>query len=95
MDDEDVMWTAAASVAALAGAQVARKVLTKVWVRKRGAVPGNPATDDTSWGEALVWAVVSGVGVGVARLVAQRGVALAFEKQRGSIPAAAAEQPTA
>lgn len=95
MDDEDVMWTAAASVAALAGAQLARKALTKAWVRKRGAVPGNPASGDTTWGEALVWAVVSGVGIGVARLVAQRGVAFAFEKQRGGLPAAAAEKPTA
>lgn len=95
MDDEDVMWTAAASVAALAGAQLARKALTKAWVRKRGAVPGNPAAGDTTWGEALAWAVVSGVGIGVARLVAQRGVAFAFEKQRGVLPAAAGEKATA
>lgn len=95
MDDEDVMWTAAASVAALAGAQLARKALTKAWVRKRGAVPGNPATDDTTWGEALMWAVVSGVGVGVARLMAQRGVAFAFEKKRGSLPTAASDHATA
>ena len=79
----------------LAGAQLAKKVIGNAWTRKRGAVPGNPATDDTSWGEAVAWAVVSGVGVGVARLLAQRGVALAFEKKRGSIPTAAAEQPTA
>lgn len=95
MDEDDVMWTAAASVAALAGAQVARKALAKAWVRKRGAVPGNPATDDTTWSEALMWAVVSGVGVGVARLLAQRGVAFAFERQRGTVPAVASERSSA
>ncbi|MCB0978823.1 MAG: DUF4235 domain-containing protein [Acidimicrobiales bacterium] len=95
MDDEDVMWSAAAGAAALVGAQLARKALGKAWVRKRGSIPGNPATSDTTWGEALAWAVVSGVGIGVARLLAQRGVALAFERQRGSIPTAAAEKPSA
>ncbi|MBX3313983.1 MAG: DUF4235 domain-containing protein [Actinobacteria bacterium] len=95
MDEDDVMWTAAASVAALVGAQVARRALTSAWTRKRGGVPGNPATSDTSWSEAMVWAVVSGAAIGVARLVAQRGVAFAFEKQRGAVPAAAAERPSA
>lgn len=95
MDEEDVMWTAAASVAALAGAQVARKLMTSAWERKRGAVPGNPASDDTTWTEALMWAVLSGVGVGVARLVAQRGVAFAFEKKRGGLPTAAVAKPPA
>lgn len=95
MDDDDMMWTAAASVAAIGAAQVARKLLTKTWEAKRGRVPGNPATDDTTWSEALVWAVVSGVTIGVVRLMAQRGVALAFEKKRGGLPAAAAENATA
>lgn len=95
MDEDDVMWSAAAGVAALVGAQVARRALTSAWVRRRGAVPGNPATSDTSWSEAMVWAVVSGAAIGVARLVAQRGVAFAFEKQRGVVPTAAAGQSTA
>lgn len=94
MDEDDMMWTAAASVAALAGANLARRALSSAWTRKRGGVPGNPATSDTTWSEAMVWAVVSGAAVGIARLVAQRGVAFAFEKQRGTVPAAAAEKPS-
>lgn len=95
MDDDDKMWAMAATVASLAAANLAKKTLSKSWIKRRGKVPGNPATDDTTWNEALVWAVVSGVTVGVVRLLAQRGVAYAFEAKRGSIPDKAATEPSA
>ncbi len=93
-DNDDLMWTAASSGAAILAAVGAKKVLSKGWVKRRGKAPGNPATDDTTWTEALAWALVSGVVVGVVRLVAQRGVAYAFEK-KGRLPAKAAHEATA
>ncbi len=94
-DDDDALWTAAAGGVALLAATGAKKVLARSWTARRGAVPGNPATSDTTWGEALVWAVASGVVVGLARLVAQRGVAEAFNRLGRTLPGAAAEQPAA
>ena len=82
MQEEDLLWTVAASAAAVAAASLAKKILTVGWVRRQGKVPGNPATSDTTWNEALAWAVVSGVTVGVVRLFAQRGVAAAFTARR-------------
>jgi len=93
-DDDDLMWTVASSGAAIAAAMGAKKVLSKGWVKRRGKAPGNPATDETTWGEALAWAVVSGVVVGIVRLIAQRGVAFAFQK-KGRLPAKATEEATA
>lgn len=94
MEDEDLLWTVAASGAAIGAATLAKKALTKGWVAKRGRIPGNPATTDTTWNEALAWAVLSGVVVGVVRLLAQRGVAAAFVKS-GRVPAKARTEATA
>lgn len=95
MDEDDLLWSVAASGAAIGAAMVAKKAMTKGWVRARGKVPGNPATGDTTWSEALAWAVVSGVGVGVVRLLAQRVVAGLFERRRGGLPAKASTEATA
>ncbi len=91
MDDDDLVWSLAASAAAVAAAGLAERLLTKGWVAKRGKVPGNPVNGDTSWGEAMAWAAASGVVLGVVRLLAQRGVAEVFQRRRGSVPAAASE----
>lgn len=93
MDDDDLLWSLAASAAAVAAAGLAKRLLTKGWVAKRGKVPGNPVKGDTSWGEAMAWAAASGVVLGVVRLLAQRGVAEIFQRQRGTVPRAAAENP--
>lgn len=70
----------------LAG-KVARSALEKGWARTRGAEPPrNPAVPGTSWGEAVSWAVASGVAVAVARLLATKGVASAWSKATGSLP---------
>jgi len=90
VDDDDVMWTAAASLAALGAAALAKKVLTKSWTKRRGALPLDPLRGDGTWGEALAFAVVSGVTVGVVRLLAQRGVSLAYDKRKAT--AALADQ---
>lgn len=95
MDNDDLLWTVSASVAAVGAAALAKKALGKGWIRSRGKVPGNPATGDTSWNEAMVWAVVSGVVVGVSRLLAQRGVAAIFANRKGGLPDKASESPTA
>ena len=91
VDEEDKVWAIAATLASLGAAKLTKNLLSKSWEKRRGSVPGNPATDDTTWNEALVWAVVSGVAVGVVRLLAQRGVAFAFEKSGSGLPAKAGD----
>ena len=93
MDEDDLVWSLAASAAAVAAAGLAKRLLTKGWVAKRGKVPGNPVNGETSWGEAMAWAAASGVVLGVVRLLAQRGVAEIFQRQRGVVPKAASEKP--
>lgn len=52
--------------------------LSSVWRRtKHSEPPADPASPGTPWGEAVSWAVASGVAMAVARLLATRGTARA------------------
>ena len=71
----------------LVAAKVARAVLDKGWAKtKGGEPPRNPAAPGTTWGEAITWAVASGVAVALVRLVATRGAASAWQKAAGHLP---------
>jgi Protein of unknown function (DUF4235) len=51
-----------------------------VWTSLRGSTPPKVAADRrSSWGDALSWAVATGAGVGVARLLAVRSAAVVWE----------------
>jgi len=80
-------WKVVGLGAGAVAAILTRKVLTAAW---RGAKhddpPANPAAPGTTWGEVLAWAASTGVALGVARLVAQRGAAAAWEGATGSLP---------
>lgn len=67
--------------------KVSDKVLSGVWRRSRHQEPpADPAAPGTPWGEALSWAVASGVAMAVARLLATRGTATAKMKLTGKAP---------
>ncbi|WP_046471203.1 DUF4235 domain-containing protein [Allosalinactinospora lopnorensis] len=67
-------------VAALAAGYAARKVLTFAWTRATGKEPPTePESLDVSLGEALGWAVLTGVGMEVARVLAVRA---AYKRMR-------------
>nr|MDT0664471.1 DUF4235 domain-containing protein [Micromonospora sp. DSM 115978] len=57
--------------AAMAGS-AASKAATSAYKKTRKAdPPSNPAHPDTNWTEALIWAVISGVAIGLGRLAAE------------------------
>ncbi len=61
--------------------------LSKVWAKtKKSAPPADPAAPGTPWGEAVSWAVASGVAMAVARLLTTRGMASAKVKLTGRPP---------
>lgn len=64
---------------ALAGL-VTQRVLAMAWKAAHGAKPPPVSADRrSSWTDALSWAVATGVGAGVARLVAIRTAARVWE----------------
>ncbi|MBV9382276.1 MAG: DUF4235 domain-containing protein [Streptosporangiaceae bacterium] len=60
-------------IAAMAAAFLTRKLITVVWTRATGKEPpSHPEDPQVRLAEALGWAVVTGVGVEAARLLATR-----------------------
>jgi hypothetical protein len=73
-DDSETAGTKVmAALAAMAAAWVARKVITLGWTKVTGKEPpGNPEDPHVGVAEALSWAVILGVSIESARLLATR-----------------------
>ena len=81
-------YTLMALAATLAATMAARKALSATWKLSTGKQPpSNPEHPDVSMGEAVAWAVASGVAVGVARMLASRKAADYYRRSTGHLPA--------
>ncbi|HET7533068.1 MAG TPA: DUF4235 domain-containing protein [Nocardioidaceae bacterium] len=81
------VWSAYALAATVVAGIAARKALTTSWKVATGKEPPqNPADPDVSIGEAVAWATVSGIAVGVARMLASRKAANYYRKSTGHLP---------
>ncbi|MDP9406630.1 MAG: DUF4235 domain-containing protein [Actinomycetota bacterium] len=80
-------WKLTSVLAGLVGTQVGRRGLTTAWraIRKDDP-PLNPLSKETTWGEALAFAVISGAVYGVTRMVLQRAAAGVWARQLGAPP---------
>jgi hypothetical protein len=81
------IWQLVAAASGMLAAAAVRRVAVTTWrSTKHEDPPENPAAGDVGWKDALTWAVAIGVGAGVARVVAQRGAAAAWERATGDPP---------
>lgn len=86
---KQIAWKALALVAAGAAAWAGRQATTLIWTQISDSdEPSDPARRDTSWGEAIGWAVLAGAIATTARVLAQRGAAQAWEAAMGESPPA-------
>lgn len=81
----DLSWKVVSVGSGALAAIAMRKLVAAVWPG-RHTPPLNPADRRIDWGEALTWALVSGIGAGVARLVSMRAAASGWEKATGKAP---------
>lgn len=80
-------WKIMATGTALVAGVAAQKLVQTAWVKGTGnAPPRNPESPDTTWAEAVSWAVFSGVVYGLARLLATRKLADYWQKSTGHLP---------
>jgi hypothetical protein len=85
--DSSRIWTVFSLLSAVAAATVARKGLNTSWKAATGKnPPENPADPDVDVKEAIAWAVLSGVAVAVARMLAQRKAASYYARSTGHLP---------
>jgi hypothetical protein len=73
-------WKIVSAASGALAALLTRKILLAGWGRfAPGDPPDNPEDPRTSINQALTWAVATGVGLGVARILAVRGAARVWE----------------
>ncbi len=84
--NEERLWKLVATAVGVGIAMLVRRALKATWTRRAGGTPDNPADDDTTWRDAVVFAAISGIAVGVARLLSDRATAEAWRKAKGSYP---------
>ena len=84
---DDIGWRVMAAGAAFGAGFVARRAITFAWKKATGKEPPtSPESPETHIAEALAWAVVMGVGMEVARLLATRAAAKRWAKGPGELP---------
>lgn len=83
----DFGWRLFSGLAGAGAAFGARKALTLAWTQLVGhSPPDEPAHPRVQLGRAIAWAAASGLVVGVARMLAQRRAAGAWERATGALP---------
>ena len=81
------MWSLMGLGATVGATIAARKAMTTTWKVASGKnPPQNPAPPDVSIAEAIAWATISGVAVGLARMFASRKAADYYRKSTGHLP---------
>ena len=82
-----LLWQGVALASGTLAAALVRRAAVTTWrTTKHEDPPENPAARDVGWTDALAWAAAVGVGAAVARVVAQRGAAAAWERATGDPP---------
>lgn len=84
---QDLQWKIVGGIGAVAAAFLARQAITGAWRTATGKEPpANPESPETTWGEAVTWAVLSGAAIGIARLAVTRQAATLWRKRKGNLP---------
>lgn len=84
-----VEWRVISTASGLLAGVLTRKLLNLVWAKcspSEVEPPLNPIDRRVGWGEAIVWSIAAGAGVGVARMVSDRFTARAWELAVGQSP---------
>jgi hypothetical protein len=81
------IWTVYGLAATTVAAIGARKALNATWKLSTGKTPPkNPEHPDVSMAEAVAWAALSGITVGLARMLASRKAAEYYRRSTGHLP---------
>ena len=87
MAESSKIWSVFSLASALGAAAVAKKALNTGWRAATGKnPPANPADPDVDMKEAVVWAMVSGTLIALARMLATRRAANYYAKSTGHLP---------
>jgi len=80
-------WKVFGTLSAISAGIAARKLLVAGFTKTTGKTPPvNPEAPDTDWREAMLWAILSGATVGLARMFATRKAVQFYRNATGRLP---------
>ncbi len=85
-DVGNMVWKLLGAGSAIMAGIVANKVITEVWKKAGRDTEIDPTNPDTSLGEAIAYAVLAGVAVGLARTMTTRQAAAIYKRSAGHLP---------
>jgi Protein of unknown function (DUF4235) len=89
-------WRLIGAGSALVAGVAAARVLDLIWATATGRKPpSTPESPDIAQREAMVWAAVSGMAIGVAKTYATRRAARYWLRSTGELPPGMAEDASA
>jgi hypothetical protein len=98
MSSRERVWQGLTIASGLVGVAAAKRALWAGYrAARRGRGPSSPfdPTDaQFSWFDALLWGAVSGVGLGIARVMSTRLAAAGWKLATGDHPPGSVEQPS-
>jgi hypothetical protein len=85
---EKLLYKVVGILGGVVAAKLGRTVVEKTWHATHDGAepPRNPAVPGTSWNDAVMWAVASGIAAGIARMLATKGAASVWAKGTGHLP---------
>jgi hypothetical protein len=84
---QQILWKGVAFASGTAAAMGVRQAAAALWRAERHQEPPTqPAARNVRWRDALVWAASVAVGAAVARVIAERTAAAAWNAATGSAP---------
>ena len=78
-----LLWNIYAGGVGVLSALIAQKAVRGAWKLATGDEPPDPNDPATPLGEALIWALAGGIGIGIAQLLTNRIAADQWEKAMG------------
>ncbi|WP_214111251.1 DUF4235 domain-containing protein [Acrocarpospora catenulata] len=85
VEKPDLQWRIVGGLVGLAVGFASKKVLTFAWEKTTGKKPpANADSPDVSLGEAIAYAVVMGLGMEVARIIATRAAAKRWQSWKAA-----------
>lgn len=79
-----LLWNIYAGGVGVLSALIAQKAVRGAWKLATGDEPPDPNDPATPLGEALIWALAGGIGIGIAQLLTNRIAADQWEKAMGT-----------
>lgn len=83
----NLVWTLLNTASKIGGRQVTSGLAGRAWKSATGKTPPeNPMSPETTWGEAVAWAALTGALSGLMVMLATRTAAKFYTKSAGHLP---------